>query len=605
MQRFYTVRPGETLYLIAKRWELPVESLIAANNINPPYIIYPGQQLSVPPGVDIIRVMPGDSVYKIAQVYGVPQEVIIEANNLQFPYIIQVGQLLKVPPGRSYYIVQHGDTLFTIANKYNVMTGGVSNYELIRRVNQLPSNEIFLGMRLLIPYAPTGDRGFIAYTSNRTGTYDIWLYNLTNGTNQQLTFGLGESFSIPFWSPDAKKISFVGKNNILYIVQIGNGAISRIDQFEEGTGVYLDWSPNSQNLAYTKGNYIVLYNMTLHQAIRLNQSEPTDVQWFPSGVELLYQAPDLEGISQLFRIRIDGTGKRQITQNTGGRLNTVRLSPDGLFALYTTPGVSISIIFTVEVSTGRVFEISGGPLAKNYHPVWSLNSMTIAYSATAFENRGYFSLIRTVGRRGENDQTKAISNCFATPVTWSPTGRKIAYLSGCNNQGIANEMWVLDVNHPVPIRLISGSFITSLQWSPQPISPLKNTYTNSVYKVQFQYPAHWQRVNNERYEGSDGFFQISAVLSGDDIDSVCHNEAFHQLQPYGSEPRIIKTQMQNQEACFIYPSEDQPLEMKRQAALIVRYPTPVQIEGTSYNYFILWADEKHINDITTTLRFLE
>ncbi|WP_332692839.1 LysM peptidoglycan-binding domain-containing protein [Halalkalibacter lacteus] len=604
MQTFYTVRPGDTLHQISRRWNLPVESLIAANNMVPPYTIYVDQQLSVPPGVDVIRIRPGDTVFKIAQVFGVPQATIIEANQLQPPYIIQVGQLLRVPPGNPYYVVQPGDTLFQISRRFNVVTAGHSNPELIRQVNQLPSSDLIPGMKLLIPYAPVGDRGLIAYTSNRGGGYDLWLYNPNNGVNTQITSNLGESFSVPYWSPDSKRIAFVGKNNILYVGELAEGTIARIDQFIEGLGIYVSWSPDSQKLAYTKQDDMILYNVITHQAQRINQPGATDVQWFPNGTELLFQAPDASGISQLFRIRTDGTSKQQITKNTGGALNYVRLSPDGSYVLYTTPGVSISIIYTLDLSTGNVFEVRGGPLAKNYFPVWSPNSSAIAYSATAFENVGYFSLIRTTGRQGENDRTIAISSCFATPVTWSPDGRKIAYLSGCDNEETASEMWVIDILRPVPVRLIEGVFITSLQWSPMPISPLKKTYINTIYKVQFQYPSHWQKVTYERYEGPDGFFQISAIFSDETIDSVCRNEAFHQLLPYGSRPSIMKTQIQSQEACLIFPSEDQPPEMRGQAALIVRHPRPIQIEGTTYNYFILWADQKHINEISSTLAFL-
>lgn len=604
MQLFYKVLPGDSLYLIAKRWELPVESLIAANNLGPPYIIYVGQQLAVPPGVDVRRVRPGDTVFKIAQYYGVPPAVIFEANRLLPPYVIHVGQLLKVPPGVPYYVVQPGETLFQIARRYNVITGGHSNFELIRQVNRLPSYDLFPGMRLIIPYAPPGDQGLIAYTSNRGGDYDIWVYNPGNGVNVQLTTGLGESFSVPYWSPDSSRIAFVGKGGILYIVQVAEGAVSRIDQFEDGLGVYLHWSPDSKKIVYPKQDDIILYNVITHKADRINQPGATDVHWFPSGVELLFQAPDASGISQLFRIRTDGTGKRQITENTAGALNHVRLSPNGSYALYTTPGVSISIIFTIEISTGKIFEVSGGPLGKNYFPVWSPDSSTIAYSATAYEDIGYFSLIRTTGRQGENDRTRAISDCFATPVTWSPDGRKIAYLSGCNYEGAASEMWVMDVNHPVPIQLIEGVSVTALQWSPRAVSPLKKTYTNTTYNVRFQYPAHWQRVTDERYEGPDGFFQISAIFSDETINTVCQNEAFHQLLPYGTKPRIFNTQIGKQEACFIFPSEDQPLEMRGQAALIVRYPAPIQIDGTTYNYFILWADQNYINQLSTTLTFL-
>lgn len=605
MQIFYTVRPGDNLYQIAKRWELPLDSLIAANNISPPYTIYEGQQLSVPPGVDVIRVKEGDSVYKIAQLFGVPPAIIIGANQLQPPYNIQVGQLLKVPPGNPFYVVQTGDTLVKIARRFNVITGGQNNYELIRQINQLPTNNITPGMKLIIPFAPPGDSGMIAYTTNRGGSYDIWLYNPANGMNVQLTNGLGESTSIPFWSPDSRKIAFTGRNGILYVVQLANGTIARIDHFAEGEGQYLSWSPDNQILAYSKQNEIILYYVSSHQIQRIPQIGATDVQWFSSGTELLFQASDGSGISQLFQIRTDGTGKRQITQNSGGRFNDVRLSIDGNYVLYTSPGASISIIYTLEISTGRVIEVRGGPLAKNYFPVWSPDSSSIAYSATAFEDAGYFSLIRTTGRQGENDRTRAISNCFATPVTWSHDGRKLAYLSGCKNQGTASEMWVIDLMHPVPIRIIERGLITALKWSPMPISTGRRTFTNSNYNVQFQFPSTWQKVTDERFEGTDGFFQISAVSTVEQpINTVCHNEAFHQLLPYGTQPRIIPTKIQTQEACFIFPSEDQPQGMRNQAALIVHYPKPVQIAGTTYYYFILWVDQNHLIEIASTIKFL-
>jgi TolB protein len=466
MQYFYTVRPGDTLYNIAGRWELPVDSLIAANHLVPPYTIRVGQQLSIPPGVNVVRVKQGDSIYRIAQLFQIPLSVIIEANQLQPPYVIQVGQLLKVPPGVHYYVVQTGDTLYQIARRFNVVTKGNPNYELIRQVNQLASSNLFPGMRLIIPFAPPGDKGLIAYTSDRGGHYDIWLYNPRNGANMQLTNGLGDVNSSPVWSPDSNRIAFVGMNNILYVIHVKTGSIARIDELEEGTAFQLDWSPDGQRLAYIKQNQIILYNVLSHQVQSINQLGASDIQWFPNGVELLFQAPDPSGVSQLYRIQTDGTGKQQITNNTGGPLHNAQLSPDGLFVLYTTPGVSISIIHTVELSTGNVFEIRGGPLAKNYFPKWSPDSLRIAYSATAFDDRGYFSQIRTVGRRGENDKVWAISNCFASPVTWSPDGRKVAYLSGCTEQEFAHEMWVLNLDHPVPIQVIEGVKLMSLQWSP-------------------------------------------------------------------------------------------------------------------------------------------
>jgi TolB protein len=605
MQRFYTVRSGDTLNRIAKRWELPIDSLIAANNLSPPYMIYIGQQLSMPPSVDVIRVKQGDSVYKIAQYFGVPQSLITEINQLHPPYTLQVGQLLRVPPGKSYYIVQPGDTLYQLARKYNVIAAGQISYELIRQINRLSTYDISPGMKLIIPYAPPGESGMIAYTADFGDGYDIWLFHPSFGRNLQLTTGLGESFSIPFWSPDNSKIGFIGQNGILYVVKLSDGSISRLDQFVEREGNYLSWSPDSQILSYSKQNEIILYQVLSHEVQRIVQPAATDVQWFPNGMELLFQASDGAGISQLYRIRRDGTGKVQLTKNTGGnRYNSVRLSHSGAYVLYTTPGASISLVFIFEIATGNIVELRGGPLAKNYFPVWSPDSTTIAYSATTFENVGYFSLIRTSGRGGENERTRAISSCYATPITWSPDSKNIAYLSGCNNQGAASEMWSINLSHPVPIRLLAGAFITALQWSPNPNSPPSMTYMNTTFNIQFQFPGHWQRVSDERYEGQDGFFRISAILSEESMNEVCQNEAFHQLLPYGTQPQIIPAYIQFQEACFIYPSADQLPEMKNQAALIVRYPTPIHVDETTYNYFILWADKNHIEDISLTFRFL-
>lgn len=128
-------------------------------------------------------------------------------------------------------------------------------------------------------------------------------------------------------------------------------------------------------------------------------------------------------------------------------------------------------------------------------------------------------------------------------------------------------------------------------------------FLSEPLNVSFLYPLNWRQVTPDRYEGVDGFFQVGAI-SGESLDQVCRDEAFHPLLPYGSEPTIVKTRIQGQEACFIFPYPDQPPEMRGQSALIVRYPTPINIGGQTYNFFILWADQDHIREIANTVTFL-
>lgn len=132
-------------------------------------------------------------------------------------------------------------------------------------------------------------------------------------------------------------------------------------------------------------------------------------------------------------------------------------------------------------------------------------------------------------------------------------------------------------------------------------------YENKTFDISLKYNPEWKKNPSytEKYEGKDGFFQISAY-SGETlkIDELAQNEANHPQKPYGSNPKITKLTIQGQEARLIMPSDDQIKEFNNQAELIVRYPKEIKINSTTYYYFILWADKNNIHKISDTLRFL-
>lgn len=137
-----------------------------------------------------------------------------------------------------------------------------------------------------------------------------------------------------------------------------------------------------------------------------------------------------------------------------------------------------------------------------------------------------------------------------------------------------------------------------------------STYTSKEYKVSLKYPSDWimNPEYDEKYQGEDGFFQLSAISGeGVSIDDVANMDAFHQLKPYGSDPQIIELTLEGlkaeEKARLIVPSAVQEEEWNHQAAIIMKYPEAVKIGESSYNYFILWADIKHVEDIGQTVRF--
>jgi len=94
----YTVRSGDSLYAIARRYGVPVQTLIDANRFANPEQLVTGQTVVIP--VDSIRhtVSPGESLFTIARRYGVTVAQILEANpDITNPAAISAGQVITIP----------------------------------------------------------------------------------------------------------------------------------------------------------------------------------------------------------------------------------------------------------------------------------------------------------------------------------------------------------------------------------------------------------------------------------------------------------------------------------------------------------------------------
>ena len=165
---YYTVLPNDTLYSISMKYNTTVDSLKKLNNLTSSSLTV-GQQLKVPFVSDstndelIYTVKAGDTLYNISKKYGVSVENIMKLNNLTSSNLY-IGQQLKINSiynsnislgsscfGEGYiepeylnYTVKKGDNLYNISKKYGV------SVESIMKLNNLTSSNLSVGQILKI-----------------------------------------------------------------------------------------------------------------------------------------------------------------------------------------------------------------------------------------------------------------------------------------------------------------------------------------------------------------------------------------------------------------------------------------------------------------------
>ncbi len=100
----YLVEPGDNLWLIADKFNITLETLLWANNLNKNSKIQPGQKLVILPVSGVIHyVRAGDTISEIAQKYQGKISQIITFNNLIKEDDIFIGDILIIPDGKKPY----------------------------------------------------------------------------------------------------------------------------------------------------------------------------------------------------------------------------------------------------------------------------------------------------------------------------------------------------------------------------------------------------------------------------------------------------------------------------------------------------------------------
>lgn len=147
----YVVKKGDTLYSIARKYNTSVDNLKSINNITTDSLAI-GQIIKLPStsstASDTYIVKKGDSLYSIARTYNTSVDKLKEINNLT-SNALAIGQVLKLPSSNAsekvVYTVKKGDSLYSIAREYG------TTVDAIKKLNNITSNTLSIGQKLLLP----------------------------------------------------------------------------------------------------------------------------------------------------------------------------------------------------------------------------------------------------------------------------------------------------------------------------------------------------------------------------------------------------------------------------------------------------------------------
>ena len=116
----------------------------------------------------------------------------------------------------------------------------------------------------------------LAYSSDRSGTMNIWIRDIQSGADRQVT-RLAVAATLPAWSPDAARIAFVDADGQLQLADVKSGAIRKIHDHLNEPG-RPSWSPD--------GSAVVVSSLKV------------------------YSTRFREGTNQILRVPIDGSADR-------------------------------------------------------------------------------------------------------------------------------------------------------------------------------------------------------------------------------------------------------------------------------------------------------
>ncbi len=198
----YTVKSGDSLWLISNNFKTTVSSIASLNNINANGYIYIGQTLKIDDNKNTYHtVSSGDTLWRLSVNYNTTADAIMKENNLTTS-IIYIGQVLRIPSTislpaptptptqstvkTSNYTVVSGDTVWGVSQKFNTSVDAIVKSNMLALPIFMPGQIVTVPVNSTEIVKPVGITMMRAKSSDKFGDLYTW-------TNARRIFTVGQT----------------------------------------------------------------------------------------------------------------------------------------------------------------------------------------------------------------------------------------------------------------------------------------------------------------------------------------------------------------------------------------------------------------------------
>jgi tricorn protease len=353
-------------------------------------------------------------------------------------------------------------------------------------------------------FSPDGSQ--LAFSSNRHGSYDVFVIPVQGGTAKRLTFDSATDI-VNSWTPDGKAILFASTRGTsfppayeLYTIPADGGSVRKIGTGEGREAVY---SPKGDQLAYVRGPgtwYRKGYRGSANDDIWICSSDgsnqrqltradcqDTSPMWSPDG-QFLYYVSEHAG-SPANIVRQDAAGKttpQLMTFHKDDAVRRARLSANGAWIVYEC-GADLWLASTREGVPPRKLAIEvHADSQTNPETTLTLDKGATEIALSPDERHVVFAV------RGELFLMPIQANAKATRLThspaydhgaaWAPDGQKILFLSDRSGH---EDVYLLEPNDPEHPKLVEAHHFKVTQLTDTPQAELGLSFAPDGKRVAF------------------------------------------------------------------------------------------------------------------------